>query len=348
MLDNGDDATRVVASGPPLIIDVGHAPEITTTSDNVELFSRHAVYNDFHGDVLYVIRFDTLTWVGDVPAPVKPWPLAADWEIVSGSAFGLQPVFRNNPVARGEIVAPTFEGGSWIGTEEAYTGAMGFGVIGQRQGDGPMGIIRSRRFTVTGNSMNLLVGGGSYPDECYVALVEDGTTTVLFKETGNNFEEMSRRYWNLVPHIGKTVYIEIADLSSAEFGHINVDDIIESNDVVDNGGTGTGSVKDRPGRENVSSVTPLGSLFQNTPNPFNPTTTISYQLLAAGHARIDIFSVVGKRVRTLTDGPRAPGTHSVVWMAENDSGERVKSGIYFYRLTVNGAPLATRKMVLLK
>jgi hypothetical protein len=268
--------------------------------------------------------------------------------MVSGSAFGLQPVFRNNALSRGENVAPTFEGDSWIGTYEAYTGPMGFGVIGQKQGDAATGMMRSRRFTLTGNSMNLLVGGGSYPDECYVALVEDGTGTVFFKETGNNFEEMDRRYWNLVPHVGKTVYIEIADLSSAPFGHINVDDIVESDEVVENGGDGTGSVKDRPGRENVSSVTPLGSLFQNTPNPFNPTTKIAFQLLGAGHVRIEIFNVTGARVRTLVDGPRAAGTHHVIWMAENDSGKRVKSGIYFYRLTVNGAPLATRKMVLLK
>ena len=108
--------------------------------DDVELFSRHAVYNDFHGNILYTIRFDTLTWVGDVPAPVKPWPLAADWQIVSGSAFGLQPVFRNNALARGENVTSTFEGDSWIGTYEAYTGPMGFGVIGQTQGDAATGM----------------------------------------------------------------------------------------------------------------------------------------------------------------------------------------------------------------
>jgi hypothetical protein len=89
-------------------------------------------------------------------------------------------------------------------------------------------------------------------------------------------------------------------------------------------------------------------LALNQPNPFNPTTTIRFDVPAPGGAvRIDIFDVSGRRVTTLVDGHRAPGTHEVRWDGESRRGEPVSSGVYFVRMEA-ATFTRTRKAVLLK
>ncbi|MFO8145672.1 MAG: FlgD immunoglobulin-like domain containing protein [Candidatus Syntrophosphaera sp.] len=88
-------------------------------------------------------------------------------------------------------------------------------------------------------------------------------------------------------------------------------------------------------------------LHQNFPNPFNPETTISFDLPAAGPASLSIYNVKGQLVRTLTEGNLDFGRHSVVWDGTDNSGQTVTSGLYFYRLTSNGHS-ESRKMMLLK
>jgi hypothetical protein len=83
-------------------------------------------------------------------------------------------------------------------------------------------------------------------------------------------------------------------------------------------------------------------IFQNFPNPFNPATTIEYQLPRSADVTLEIFDILGRKVQTLVEGQREPGPHRVVW----DAGE-YPSGIYFYRLRA-GDLIETKKMVLLK
>jgi len=328
------------------IIDIGHAPQISTMASGAEIFSRHLVYNDHHGLQLYNLRMDTLTWIGDIPAPVKPWALKNDWTVIEGSAFALQPTFKDNAFVRTGSEDPGIVGDSWIATYESYTGPMGFGASGQSQGDTPTGIIRSNPFSITRNSFSLLVGGGNYPGECYVALVDRDSGQVLFSETGRGTDVMDRRYWDVRDLIGTTVYIEIADLSSAPMGHINVDDIIESSINV-SGDTGTGANKSRSKFANTAPNDNVTALRQNTPNPFNPSTTIPFELAREAHVRLVVFDVSGRRVDTLVDSRLTPGTHRVVWNGPSPQGA-VRSGVYFYRLSVDGNIVQTRKMVLVE
>lgn len=96
-------------------------------------------------------------------------------------------------------------------------------------------------------------------------------------------------------------------------------------------------------------ATPLASgLAQNIPNPFNPVTTIRYDVTFGGaDVTIVVFDVAGRRVRTLVDERRPAGVFSVAWNGEDDRGQRVASGVYFYRMRA-GAFVDTKKMVLLK
>ncbi|MFZ1683885.1 MAG: DUF4038 domain-containing protein [Candidatus Zixiibacteriota bacterium] len=89
------------------------------------------------------------------------------------------------------------------------------------------------------------------------------------------------------------------------------------------------------------------SLSQNYPNPFNPTTTIEFSLQASGNVTLDVFNLLGQRIRTLADGVMEAGTHRVEWNSRDDHGSTVSSGVYFYRLTA-GEFVESKKMMLLK
>jgi glucose/arabinose dehydrogenase len=89
-------------------------------------------------------------------------------------------------------------------------------------------------------------------------------------------------------------------------------------------------------------------LLGNFPNPFNPETTIRYSLERDGRAAIEIVAVDGSRVRVLDQGAREAGAHDVAWRGETDAGGRAASGVYFYRLLVDGVVRDTARMVLVQ
>ncbi|MBD3367126.1 MAG: hypothetical protein GF405_02985 [Candidatus Eisenbacteria bacterium] len=90
------------------------------------------------------------------------------------------------------------------------------------------------------------------------------------------------------------------------------------------------------------------ALAQNTPNPFNPVTTIRYSVPAdAREAMLAVYDVSGRHVTTLVDGPSEPGEHAAVWNGTDASGRPVASGVYLYRYEAGGRR-DTGRMVLLK
>lgn len=95
-------------------------------------------------------------------------------------------------------------------------------------------------------------------------------------------------------------------------------------------------------------VLPVCTLDANNyPNPFNPETTISYSVPAAGHTSLKVYNLKGQLVRELVNEAREAGQHTVVWNGKDASGKTVSSGIYFYSLT-SGGKTVTRKMLLAK
>lgn len=107
------------------------------------------------------------------------------------------------------------------------------------------------------------------------------------------------------------------------------------------------------GPPSTSAVQPLepGSpkleLLQNRPNPVSGSTVIPFQLDARGAARLDIFDIAGRKVRTLVDGELAAGAHAIDWNGCDDSGSALSDGIYLYRLNA-GDRVESRRMVLVK
>ena len=87
-------------------------------------------------------------------------------------------------------------------------------------------------------------------------------------------------------------------------------------------------------------------LYSNYPNPFNPATTITYDLATPSHVVFKVHDLLGREITTLVNETQTAGRKSVVWHGTDSHGQRVSAGIYFYRILTNSF-VQSKKMILL-
>ena len=91
----------------------------------------------------------------------------------------------------------------------------------------------------------------------------------------------------------------------------------------------------------------VNRLYQNRPNPFNPTTEVRFSLAQAGQVEVAIYDVNGRLVKTLVDSKMEAGLHSAVWDGTNDRGNKVGSGVYWSKMKT-ATYTSNKQMVILK
>ena len=96
-----------------------------------------------------------------------------------------------------------------------------------------------------------------------------------------------------------------------------------------------------------ASLPTVFALHNNYPNPFNPITNIHYDIPEVSEVTLEIYNVMGQRVRTLAQGSHEPGRYQIVWNATNDFGQGLSSGMYIYRIQA-GDFVSVKKLVLMK
>ena len=89
------------------------------------------------------------------------------------------------------------------------------------------------------------------------------------------------------------------------------------------------------------------ALSPNFPNPFNPRTTIEYQLPTPAQVRLEVYNLLGQRVKVLVEKRQKAGYYAVAWDGRDERDVRVASGIYIYRLKA-GSFVRARKMIVLE
>ena len=159
----------------------------------------------------------------------------------------------------------------------------------------------------------------------YKKVSEPGSSTIGIE---NNNEDIGFFY----------VYNELYDVTATEL----VEDFAIK--FTTNGPTVV-SVEDEINSENI--LPDAYALEQNYPNPFNPETRIRYAIPEPGHVTLKIYRIDGQLVRTLQDASQSPGRYERIWDGNNEFGNKVSSGVYFYRLQSNNFA-QVRKMILLK
>jgi hypothetical protein len=104
---------------------------------------------------------------------------------------------------------------------------------------------------------------------------------------------------------------------------------------------GTGTVK-------VEAPPAAFALKFNRPNPFNPSTTIGYEVAQATRVTLAVYNLLGQEVVRLVDAFRTPGRYEATWDGRNARGQAVSSGVYIYRMTTNTGFVETKRLTLLK
>ncbi len=104
------------------------------------------------------------------------------------------------------------------------------------------------------------------------------------------------------------------------------------------------------GVENISitETNKVASLIGNFPNPFNPTTTIKFSVEKEGEIELSMYNIKGQKLKTLTKNYFIRGSYSILWNGDDEFGKSVSSGVYYYKLNVNGNTKAINKCLLLK
>ena len=97
----------------------------------------------------------------------------------------------------------------------------------------------------------------------------------------------------------------------------------------------------------TSRLLPQAILYTNYPNPFNPETTLCYDLDVNLHTKLLIYNIQGELVRTLVDEMQTAGTHNIIWNGTDNENNPLPSGVYIYKLEA-GEFSDSRNMVLLK
>jgi len=190
------------------------------------------------------------------------------------------------------------------------------------------------------------------------AIVSLVANNIAFGETSNiylrlapaeyNFEvtnaDNSRVFdvfnFNLATFFGRTFVLLTSGLgtsSSQGFSLIGFDDT----------GTPILSSVSTTATEDALGIPEAFALASNYPNPFNPSTAIQYALPRPATVRLVVYDALGRAVRTLVKAEQAPGSYTVTWNGQNDSGTPVPSGVYLYRI-VAGDFVEARTMLLVK
>ncbi len=280
-----------------------------------------------------VVTTDTSDWVNNyyIQSKDSAWyglwvydpdhkPIKGDWVSVSGTIQENYGVTRMEDVTSFSVVTPGYGVFSPI---EVTTGEIS--TTGDNGEAYESVLIKVSNLTVSDPFPD---DPGNYGEFS----VDDGTGSVrvddAFSAFGGNLDSTY--------HLGDTIQ-ELIGVHYYSFSNYKILPR-DTNDVV-------GHVV---GIENNTAALPEQfELQQNYPNPFNPLTTIRFNVPQTTQLTLNVYNMLGQKVKTLYSGTANTGSHSVQWDATNDFGNKVGSGIYFYQITGENISI-TKKMVLLK
>ena len=244
------------------------------------------------------------------------------WTILSGSADGWEVKDLDMPHKGGTHFASTCDE---IGPD---------GACQDRESETHTGILRSNTFVVTGGIMTYRLAGftGLNCDRSanYAQVVRASDQTELrrtYVPCSNSLDPVT---WNVGRYLGEEVYIELVDGDDSDSWAWIAADQFQ-----------TGSAK------LVATAPQPYAPITNHPNPFNSHTVIVYELPSDGWVRLEIYDLLGQKIRTLVDGLEPAGQRQVVWDASSESAADLATGTYLSRLVLSDR-VYSHKLILLR
>ena len=310
----------------------------------------------------YLLRFSQIgnSVITGLPIDDITLSLTEGWNLISGISY---PLDINAIIDSDNLIIP----GTVYGFEEegytlVETMVPGYGYWVRSTGDGeitlsssaPSGrIITCQKLedanTLVLNNTTLYFGKD-------IPLKEQFRYSMPPKPPPGAFDARFKDGWKLVKDYGEIEVMPISETLTIGY-EINVD-IGENNNwlltsesgkdyILENSGEITIPSAERFTLELKAVVPNIFTLHQNFPNPFNPITTLSYDIPKDSHVRLAIFDMLGNEVATLVSSNQKAGFKSIQWNAKDSFGKSVSAGVYLYQIEA-GDFVQTRKMVLLK
>ncbi len=325
-------------------IDPGVGAEITPTGNGAWLLTRHGAgmhtpYHPMANESFFVLRTDSIRFNpgSSPPTVIKENSFAQRWPERQGLAFLAAPTFGDNFLERGlDPMGQT--GNGYLSSIDLYDGPFGeYGAPGADVGLTATGTIYSEWFSVApDDSVITMLVAGRVDLLCAIRLVErlsaEGEPlqiAQLDSTRGNGVVNFSHRAWDVRAWRGRTVRLEVEDLSAT--GWIALDHVrVLSSDPVY-----TSTPAARP--------TTVARFMPNRPNPFNPRTELRWILTRDADCRLEIFDLRGRRKIRIEVGHRNAGENALVFDAED-----LASGTYLVRLVADGRPEAHLKITLVR
>lgn len=193
-----------------------------------------------------------------------------------------------------------------------------------------------------------------------VPLTIDGTNVAAASLTANfdaemaeyiGFEAQVPEGWMVIDNYAEgTLTVAMAGVELAEAGVIGVLRVRVADEFARVSVVGEGTVNENASSSLVADVSQVPTEFtlhSNYPNPFNPTTTIAYDLPQEAKVTVQVFNALGQMVRTLVSSEQKAGKYRLQWDSRSDAGNVVASGVYLYRIQA-GSFVQTKKMLLVK
>jgi choice-of-anchor B domain-containing protein len=262
-------------------------------------------------------------------------------------------------------VDPIGTGGGTVQPEDDHTpdpgvqcwvtgqGTVG-GAIGDADVDGGATTLTTSAFDLGGLEQPMIEYQRWYSNDAGANPGEDAWVVEMSPDGGANWysvelTQTSAASWtrvvvdvrSIIPAPTPLAAVQLRFTASDYFGGSIVEAAIDDFQIVDAASSQVGIQDARPTASRVL------ALHGNAPNPFNPQTTIRFDLRQAGDVRLRIFDATGRLVRTLVDRNLETGAHATVWDGRTGDGAAAASGVYFYRLEAGGET-RSRRMVLAK
>lgn len=204
-------------------------------------------------------------------------------------------------------------------------------------------IVISQSFRVT----QIPNGGINSCQNCHISVFGGGSRNGFGQAVNNGFLNFQGNVqWGP----------QLAALDSDGDGFSNGVELQDPNGTWTGGSIGDPSKVTNPGDPNsrpnptsveIESIPLQYKLFNNYPNPFNPSTRIAFEIPQAENVTLKIFNISGELIRTLTEEHLSAGRHEKVWDGKDNAGNEVSSGIYLYRLNAGFYDRSAR-MILMK
>jgi hypothetical protein len=254
------------------------------------------------------------------------WDPAADWVTIAPSDLKIQIQKTNKPMAFDDITT----------TNEVQT-SLDLTYVGVRFG-------MTNTLPIKGIQSIIYLKQPAVIDTFDVMFARANMMTVNVKSIGSEIHVVAFNLTNtpILPDTGALFRLPLKLNSVSDVDSIRVFISTDSN---------TATMTTALVNNIKASIPQTWQLYQNYPNPFNPTTTIQFDVPEeAGRIpriAVQIFNILGQKVKTIERGNLDAGRYTVVWNGTNEGGRRVASGVYFYRILA-GDYVHTMKMVLIK